>query len=143
MLSEAIQRPDVKNTDQTKTTWAELCQEMTKTTCEHRMSTKIWDERQNLQASSRSEVSFKSFKRCRTNEEREGLGNGREVGPRDVKAAYFHNLIDRWKSVNSFGEAEVDQGWVKSECEVPKQCWRPTDDQVTDEDGGGDWTMPQ
>ena len=93
-----------------------------------------WDERQNLQASSRSEGSFRSFKRCRA------LGDGREVTPRDAKAAYFRNLIDRWKCVESFGEVEVDRGWVKSECEVPKQCWRPPDDQVRVEDVGGDWT---
>ena len=65
------------------------------------------------------------------------------MGPRDAKTAYFHNLIDRWKCVESFGEDEVDRGWVKSECEVPKQCWRPPDDQVTNEDVGGDWTVPQ
>ena len=64
-----------------------------------------WDERQNLQASSRSEGSFRSFKQCRAHKEREGLGDGREVGPRDAKAAYFHNLIDRWKCVmETFGE---------------------------------------
>ena len=68
------------------------------------------------------EVVDSDAKRCRTHEEREGLGDGREVGPRDAKAAYFHNLIDRWKCVESFGEDEVDRGWVKSECEVHKQC---------------------
>ena len=45
--------------------------------------------------------------------------------------------------MDSFGEAEVDQVWVKSECEVPKPCWRPPDDQVMNEDGGGDWTLSQ
>ena len=80
------------------------------------------------------EVVDSDAKRCRSHEEREGLGDGRDVGPRDAKAAYFHNLIDRWKCVESFGEDEVDRGWVKSECEVPKQCWRPPDDQVRDED---------
>ena len=63
--------------------------------------------------------------------------------PIEKKAANSHNLIHRWKSVDSFGEAEVDRNWVKSECEAPKQCWRPPDDQVTDENGGGDWTVPQ
>ena len=62
----------------------------------------------------------------------------RGVGPKEKEAAYFHCLIDRCKCVESFGEDEVDRGWVKSESEVPKQCWRPPDDQVTDEDGGGD-----
>ena len=116
---------------------------MTETTCEHRMSTKVWDERLNLQASSRSERFFRSFKGCRTDEERGGFDDRRKVGPQEKKAASSHNLIDRWKSVDSFGEAEVDRGWVKSECEIPRQCWRPPDDQVTDEDGGGDWTVPQ
>ena len=69
--------------------------------------------------------------------------DGREVWPRDAKPAFFHNLIDRWKCAESFGEDEVDRVWVKSESEVPKQCWRPTDGQVTDEDGGGNWTVPQ
>ena len=89
------------------------------------------------------EVVDSDAKRCRSHEEREGLGDGRDVGPRDAKVAYFHNLIDRWKCVESFGEDEVDRGWVKSECEVPKQCWRPPDDQVRDEDVWGDWTVPQ
>ena len=43
MMSEAVQRPDDNNTDETKTTWAESYQEMTKTTCAHRLSTKVWD----------------------------------------------------------------------------------------------------
>ena len=131
-MSEAVQSPYDNNTDGTKTTWAELCQEMTETTCEHRLSTKVWDERQNLQVISRSEGYFKSFNRCRADEERGGFDDRRELGPKEKKAAYFHNLIDRWKSVDSFGEAEVDRGWVKPKCEFPKQCWRPTDDQVTD-----------
>ena len=143
MMSETVQRRDDNNTDKTKTTWAELCQKMTETKCEHRSSTKVWDERQNLQAISRSEGSFRSFKRCRIDEERGGFDDRREVGPKEKKAAYFHNLTDRWKSVDSFGEDEVDRGWVKSESEFPKQCWRPRDDQATDEDGGGDWTVPQ
>ena len=92
---------------------------------------------------SRSEGSFRSFKRCRTDDERVGFDDRREVGPKEKKAAIFHNLIDRWKSVGSFGEAEVDRGWVKPECEDPKQCWRPPDDQATDEDGRGYWTVPQ
>ena len=73
------------------------------------------------------EVVDSDAKRCRTHEEREGLGDGREVGPRDAKAAYFHNLIDRWKCVESFGEDENDRGSAASEGEVPKQCWRPSD----------------
>ena len=56
------------------------------------------------------------------------------MAPRDAKAAYFRNLIDRWKCVESFGEGEFERGCVKSECEVPKQCWRSPDDQVYDED---------
>ena len=116
---------------------------MMEASCEHRLSTKVWDERQNLQAISRSEGSLRSFKRFRTVEERGGFDNRREVGPKEKKAAYFHNLIDRWKSVDSFGEAEVHRGWAKSESELPKQCWRPSDDQVTDEDRGIDWTVPQ
>ena len=47
------------------------------------------------------------------------------------------------KKLPSFGEDEVDRGWVKSECEVPKQCWRPPDDHVTVKDGGSDWMVPQ
>ena len=86
-----------------------------------------WDERQNLLASSRSEGSFRSFKRFRTNDDREWLGGRREVGPRDVKSAYFHNLIDRWKKLSLFGEDEDDRGSAASEGEVPKQCWRPSD----------------
>ena len=50
-----------------------------------------------------------------------------EVGPRDVKSACFHYLIDRWKKLSLFGEDEVDRGWAASEGEVPKQCWRPPD----------------
>ena len=86
-----------------------------------------WDERQNLLASSRSEGSFKSSKRFRTNDDRDWLGGRREVGPRDVKSAYLHNLIDRWKKLSLFGEDEVDRGSAASEGEVPKQCWRPPD----------------
>ena len=33
------------------------------------------------------------------NDDREWLGGRREVGPRDVKSTYFHNLIDRWKKL--------------------------------------------
>ena len=44
------------------------------------------------------------------------------VGPRDVKSAYFHNLIDRWKKLSLFGENEVDRGSAASEGELPKQC---------------------
>ena len=69
-----------------------------------------WDERQNLLASSRSEGSFRSSKRFRTNDDREWLGGSREVGPRDVESAYFHNLIDRWKKLSLFGEDEIDRG---------------------------------
>ena len=36
-----------------------------------------WDERQNRQASSKSEGCFRSFERWRTHKEREGLGDGR------------------------------------------------------------------
>ena len=80
MMNEAVQRPDDNNTDETKTSWAESCQQMTETTCEHRLSTKVWNERQNLQAISRSEGSFRSFKRCRTYKERGGFDDRREVG---------------------------------------------------------------
>ena len=86
-----------------------------------------WDERQNLLASSRSEGSFRSSKRFRTNDDREWLGGRREVGPRDVESAYFHNLIDRWKKLSLFGEDEIDRGSAALEGEVPKQCWRPPD----------------
>ena len=127
MMIATVQRPDDNNMHETKTTWAETCQEMTETTCEHRMSTKVWDERQKVLASSRSEGSFRSSKRFRTNDDREWLGGRREVGPRDVKSAYFHNLIDRWKKLSLFVEDEVDRGWAASEGEVPKQCWRPPD----------------
>ena len=41
---------------------------------------KVWDERQTLEAISRSEGSFRFFKRFQTVEEREGLGDGMEVG---------------------------------------------------------------
>ena len=51
-----------------------------------------WDELQSLLTSSRS---FRSSKRFRSKDDREWLGGRREVGPRDVKSAYFHNLIDR------------------------------------------------
>ena len=95
MMIATVQKPDDKNMDETKTTWAETCQEMTETTCEHRMSKKVWDERQTLLASSRSEACLRSSKRFRTNDHREWLGGRREVGRRDVKSAYFHNLIDR------------------------------------------------
>ena len=94
MMFATVQRPDDNNMDETKITWAEMCQEMTETTCEHRKSTKVWDECQNLLAGSRSEGSFRSSKRFRTNDDREWLGSRREMGPRDVKSAYFHNLID-------------------------------------------------
>ena len=40
------------------------------------------------------------------------------MAPRDAKAAYFHNLSDRWKKLPSFGEDEVDSGWAASESEV-------------------------
>ena len=66
MMIATVQRPDDNNVDETKTTWAEMCQEMTETTCEHRKSTKVWDERQNLLAGSRSEGSFRLSKRFRT-----------------------------------------------------------------------------
>ena len=94
MMSKAVQGPDEDNTNEATTIWMESCQEIKETTCEHSLSTKGSDERQNLQVISRSEGSFWSFKHCRTHEEREGLGDGREVGPRDAKFAYFHNLID-------------------------------------------------
>ena len=70
MMIATVQRPDDNNMDETKTTWAETFQEMTETTCEHRMPTKVWDERQNLLASSRSDGSFRSSKRFRTNDDR-------------------------------------------------------------------------
>ena len=110
MMIATVQRPDDNNTDETKISWAETCQEMTETTCDHRISTKVWDERQNLLVSSRLESSFRSSKRFRTNDDRKWLEDGREMGPRDAKAAYFHNLIDRWKGVELFGEDEVDWG---------------------------------
>ena len=80
MMIATVQRPDDNNLDQTKTTWAETCQEMTETWCEHRMSTKVWDERQNLLASSRSESSFRSSKRFRLNDDRKWLDGGRWKG---------------------------------------------------------------
>ena len=89
-MKETVQRPDDNNTYETKTTWAESCQEMTETTCKHRMSTEEWDERQNLQASSSSEGSFRSFKRCRTDEERAGFDDRREVGLKEKKVAKSH-----------------------------------------------------
>ena len=98
-----------------------------------------WDERQNLLASSRSEGSFRSSKRFRTNDDQEWLGGRREVGPRDVKSAYFHNLIDRWKKLSLFGENKVDRGSAASEGEVPKQCWRPPDAMGESDN----WTVPQ
>ena len=98
-----------------------------------------WDERQNLLASSRSEGSFRSSKQFRTNEDLEWLGGRREVGPRDVKSAYFHILIDRWKKLSLFGEDEVDQGSAALEGEVPKQCWRPPDAMGESDN----WTVPQ
>ena len=64
----------------------------------------------------------------------------REVGPRDVKSAYFHNLIDRWKKLSLFGKDEVDRGWAASEGEVPKQFWRPPDAMGEESDN---WTVPQ
>ena len=97
MMRETVQRPDDNNTDETKTTWAESGQEMTETTCEHRMSTKVWDERQNLQASSRAEGSFRSFKRCRKGEKRGGFDDRREVGPKQKKAANSSSIdIRHW-----------------------------------------------
>ena len=36
MMIATVQRPDDNNMDETKTTWAEMCQDMTETTCEHR-----------------------------------------------------------------------------------------------------------
>ena len=127
MMIATMQRPDYNNMDETKSTWAEICQEMTETTCEHRKSTKVWDECQRLLAGSRSEGSLRSSKRFRTNDDREWLGGRREVRPRDVGSAYFHSLIDRWKKLSLFGEDEVDRSWAASEGEVPKQCWRPPD----------------
>ena len=38
MMNETVQWPDENNKDETKITWAESSQEMTETTCEHRMS---------------------------------------------------------------------------------------------------------
>ena len=122
MMSETFQRTDDINMDEIKITWAELCQEMTEKTCEHRLSTKVWDGCQNLQASSRSEVSLKASKRCRTDKERDGFDDRREVGPKKKKAAYFHNLIDRWKSVDSFGETEVDRGRVNLNTRSPSSA---------------------
>ena len=87
MMSKTVQRPDDNNTDETKTSWNEQCQEITETTCQHRLSTKVWDESQNLQLISRSEGSFRSFKRCRTDEERDGCDDRRDVGPKEKKAA--------------------------------------------------------
>ena len=43
------------------------------------------------------------------NDDREWLGGRREVRPRDVKFAYFHILIDRWKKLSLFGEDEVNR----------------------------------
>ena len=139
MMIATVQRPDDNNMDETKTTWAEMCQEMTETTCEQRKSRKVWDECQNLLAGSRSEGSFRSSKRFRTNDDREWLGSRREVGPRDVKSAYFHNLIDRCKKLSLFGEDEVDRGSAASEGEFPKQCWRPPDSMRESDN----WTVPQ
>ena len=135
MMIATVQRPDDNNMDEIKTTWAE----MTETTCEHRKSTNVWDERQNLLVGSRSEGSFRSSKQFRTNDDREWLGSRREVGPRDVKSAYFHNLIDRWKKLSWFCENEVDRGSAASKGEVPKQCWRPPDAMGESEN----WTVPQ
>ena len=90
MMKETVQRPDDNNTYETKSTWAESCQEMTETTCKHRMSTEVWDERQNLQASSSSEGSFRPFKRCQTDEERAGFDARREVGLKEKKVANSH-----------------------------------------------------
>ena len=139
MMIATVQKPDDNNMDELKTTWAEMCQEMTETTCEHRKSTKVWDERQNLLAGSRSEVSFRSSKRFRKNDDREWLGSRRKVGPRDVTAAYFHNLIDRWKKLSLFGEDDVDRSSAASEGEIPKQCWRPPDAMGESDN----WTVPQ
>ena len=95
--------------------------------------------RTSKSASSRSEGSFRSSKRVRKKDDREWLGGRREVGPRDVKSAYFHNLIDRWKKLSLFGEDEVDRGSAASVGEVPKQCWRPPD--ATGE--SDNWIVPQ
>ena len=43
------------------------------------------------------------------------------MGPRDVKAANFHNLIDRWKKLPLLGEDELDRGCAASVGEVLKQ----------------------
>ena len=56
MMIATVQRPDDNNMDETKTTWAEMCQEMTETTYEHRKSTKVWYERQNLLAGTDQKV---------------------------------------------------------------------------------------
>ena len=143
MMSEAVQEPDEENTNEKTTNGVESCQEITETTYEHILSTKVWDERQYLQVIRRSKGSFRCFKRYRPDEERGGFDDRREVGPKEKKAAYFRNLFDRWKSVDSIGEADVDRDWVKSECEVPKRCWQPPDDQVMNEDGGGNWRVLQ
>ena len=73
------------------------------------------------------------------NDDREWLGGRREMGPRDVKSAYFHNLIGRWKKLALFGEDEVDRGWAASEGEVPKQCWCPPEAMGESDN----WTVPQ
>ena len=59
--------------------------------------------------------------------------------PRFGKAAYFHNLIDRWKKLSSFGEDDVDRGCAALEGEVPKQCGRPPDNLRE----SNDWMVPQ
>ena len=61
------------------------------------------------------------------------------MGPRDVKSAYFHNLIGRWKKLSLFGKDEVDRVRAASEGKVPKQCWRPPDAMGESDD----WTVSQ